>query len=282
MLVRFCVLSSIAISGSANAANAVRFPTSVWNVEVAPSQCVASRNYGSADRPMYLVLKPSPLGGVMRLAIVQKGHAPLAQTAGKVQFDNKPPLATGILTYTDDSHGNWVASTNVPIGDFDAAGAASSVRVWGSSISETFAVSVLPTVAAELRKCLQTLQSAWNITADRSTRISREAKVKNKKVFDWTDYPRDAIRQSQSGSVKVVFLVDESGVVRDCSVDRTSGIPILDAMSCRVMQTRAKFDPAVGPDGKGVKSIYCSGITWVIYGDKMPPRSPADPRCPAG
>lgn len=287
MVGRFCVASLLLLSSSLEAARPVRQPTEAWNVDYTASQCVASRNYGTASEPLYLVLKPSPLGGVMRLAVVQKGRAPFAQTSGKLSFDGKPPLSTGMLTYTDDRHGNWAASVNIPMADFQANRAASSLMIWGSSLSETFVISLLPGVVGELEKCLASLQDKWTIsTSDRSARIRREAKPRQSPhlYFDPRDYPREALRDEQSGSVKLVFLVDEQGGISDCSVDRTSGVQGLDAMACYVIQARAKFDPALGVDGKPIKSIYCQSVTWLTSWRggvaKLPPPSSPDPRCP--
>jgi TonB family protein len=285
MSVRWCVISALLVPGVADAAASPRQPAKPWNVDYLPSQCVASRNYGTEERPMFLVLKPSPFGGVMRLVIVEKGRAPVGQFDGKLAFDGKPALAAGVLTYTDDKNRNRAAAVNIPMSYFNANRAAKSLSLWGGWASETLFLTKLPEVAAELEKCLQSLQDQWNIgVGDRARRVSREAAPEKpiNRYFSWTDYPTPALHEEQSGSVKLVFLIDEKGAISDCSVDETSGVPSLDAMSCYVMKERAKFTPAVGPDGQPTRSAYCSRVTWRMAWEttRNPAPSTPDPRCP--
>jgi TonB family protein len=285
MVTRLCAISALLLSASVQAADSPRQPAKPWTVDYLPSQCVASRDYGSEERPLFLVLKPSPFGGVMRLVVVEKGRAPVAQFDGKLSFDGKPALRAGVLTYTDDKNDNRAAAVNIPMAYFKANRTARSLSLWGGWLSQTLVITKLPEVAAELEKCLQSLQQEWSIgLSDRARRISREAAPKKpmNSYFSRTDYPMPALRDGQSGSVKLVFLVDENGTVSDCSVDETSGVASLDAMSCYVMQSRAKFTPAAGPDGRPTKSAYCSRVTWRMAWETSRKIStpPSDPRCP--
>ena len=60
----------------------------------------------------------------------------------------------------------------------------------------------------------------------------------------------------------MTLLVDETGALKDCTVDETSGIASLDAMGCLVFMERAKFTPARDAAGKPVRSVVSTSITW--------------------
>ena len=46
-------------------------PTGKWVVDFDTAQCVASRNYGSPDKPLFLALKQPALGDVMQLLFLR-------------------------------------------------------------------------------------------------------------------------------------------------------------------------------------------------------------------
>jgi outer membrane biosynthesis protein TonB len=50
------------------------------------------------------------------------------------------------------------------------------------------------------------------------------------KIFSSADYPRSALEGRDQGSVETVMLIDEAGKIRDCSVETSSEIPMLDTM----------------------------------------------------
>ncbi len=48
-------------------------------------------------------------------------------------------------------------------------------------------------------------------------------------------------------------------------VEHTSGFATLDTVSCYVIANQAKFHPALGADGKPVKSASFQRISWRIH-----------------
>jgi protein TonB len=81
-------------------------------------------------------------------------------------------------------------------------------------------------------------------------------------IFSTDDYPAQAVFNRDSGLSSIVLLVDENGKLADCMVDQTSGVASLDAMSCQIIRQRAKFVPAIVPDGKPAKDAMTTRIRW--------------------
>ena len=73
-----------------------------------------------------------------------------------------------------------------------------------------------------------------------------------------------AVDRAQGGIVEFALLVNEAGRIADCTVIASSNAPSLDAQSCAILVERARFQPAVGVDGKPVKDAVTSRITWKI------------------
>lgn len=90
------------------------------------------------------------------------------------------------------------------------------------------------------------------------------------------DYPSRAIANRQSGTVRFQLDVSPAGRVDGCTILRSSLSNILDASTCRLMQSRARFTPARGADGKAIAERVEDEISWVIprdaAADVPPPR----------
>ena len=263
---RLRIAIAACIAGLAQQATAAPLqPTSTWFVDYDDAQCVATRNYGTDEKPLLFVMKPSPFGGVMRILIISQGYYSTAdQMIARVQFDDRPNIKTKALRYSDDERKLKIQSINLPMNSFRAQEGAKSIAISVSGTDHSFALSDVPTVLGELEKCRLNLLEVWN--ANRPERVRQGAmpiKPLNK-VYSSLDYPRSSFGVQDQGTVAIVLLIDESGRVSDCSVDATAGAATLDTMSCYVIQKRAKFRPAIGIDGKPTKSVYTQRITWRI------------------
>ena len=75
------------------------------------------------------------------------------------------------------------------------------------------------------------------------------------------DYPSDALRFHESGSVTVTYVINEQGSVSTCSVVLTSGNGRLDEAACNLVKRRWKYRPAT-ENGKPVTIQYISKIVF--------------------
>jgi len=80
--------------------------------------------------------------------------------------------------------------------------------------------------------------------------------------FKAADYPEAALYHERQGTVYVEFVIRADGTAADCSVARSSGHADLDRHACRVLQNRARFQPAT--DGNG-NAIPAKGKTRFVY-----------------
>jgi TonB family protein len=77
-----------------------------------------------------------------------------------------------------------------------------------------------------------------------------------------TDYPGTAMREDQTGAVWFRIEVDAAGAVSRCSVIASSGSPVLDAATCRLLSQRARFRPALDAAGSPVPAHMVSAVSW--------------------
>jgi hypothetical protein len=108
------------------------------------------------------------------------------------------------------------------------------------------------------------LREIWNVGPDHAEKIAADARGDLRSLFSEDDYPLAMILADKSGSARFGLLIDESGKVKDCTVMEPSGIAVLDGRSCGIIVEKAKLTPAVGPDGKPVRSFWVQQVTWKL------------------
>jgi TonB family protein len=92
------------------------------------------------------------------------------------------------------------------------------------------------------------------------------------------DYPPEARAAGESGEVGFVVMVDDSGMVSDCRVTRSSGSKALDKATCRLMRKRARFLAARDGRNEPTSARWESSVTWSLWREVRP----ADPAGEAG
>jgi protein TonB len=79
-----------------------------------------------------------------------------------------------------------------------------------------------------------------------------------------SDYPRAAGEEGLGGTVGVRFVVEPDGRVSRCDVTRSSGSPVLDETTCRLIMARFRFDPSRDPDGRPVRGTIVQNHIWEV------------------
>ena len=79
-----------------------------------------------------------------------------------------------------------------------------------------------------------------------------------------SDYPAAALRGEEQGATRFRLTVGPDGRVRDCAVTGSSGSSSLDAATCRIMKSRARFTPARDSGGNATGDTVSSTIRWVL------------------
>lgn len=79
-----------------------------------------------------------------------------------------------------------------------------------------------------------------------------------------SDYPSRELREGSQGRVGFALSLAADGRVSSCRVTASSGHPGLDEATCTLVARRARFIPAMGPDGRASAGSYSGTIRWVI------------------
>jgi periplasmic protein TonB len=94
----------------------------------------------------------------------------------------------------------------------------------------------------------------------------RRGRLKN------SDYPSGAAEAGLEGTVAVRYRVGVDGRVSNCVVTTSSGHADLDAVTCRLIERRFRFDPATDEEGRPVASTIVERHSWIMQIE--PPQPP--------
>lgn len=83
------------------------------------------------------------------------------------------------------------------------------------------------------------------------------------------DYPSEALRNEEEGTVGFRLSVGPDGRVTDCAVTSTSHSASLDEITCEIMRERARLQPARGTDGYAVEDVMDAQLAWRIDSDDV-------------
>ncbi len=82
------------------------------------------------------------------------------------------------------------------------------------------------------------------------------------------DYPAVALQAKQSGTVRYTLEIGPNGRVTKCLITQSSGSSWLDATTCRLMRSRARFTPAVDSNGNPATASVKQHYTWTLPATK--------------
>jgi protein TonB len=81
-----------------------------------------------------------------------------------------------------------------------------------------------------------------------------------------SDYPRRLRENGIGGRVEFAFTVGTNGRVTRCMVTRSSGVPELDALTCRLVQQRFRYRPSTDRYGQPISDEVEGEHIWVAGG----------------
>jgi protein TonB len=79
------------------------------------------------------------------------------------------------------------------------------------------------------------------------------------------DYPRGLREAGIGGRVSFVFKVEPNGRVSRCTITRSSGVPELDALTCRLIQQRFVYRPSTDRYGRPIEDEVEGDHDWIAH-----------------
>jgi TonB family protein len=244
-------------------------PIKPWVLDYAETECAAVRDYGDAQNPTTLVIRPAAMGNTYQLQVVRSrnGNAYADEEPGTVDF-GFGPINSALLRFRNDHGKLEIYSYRITSAEMQAARPASSVtfRMAGGKFA-SFALDSIPELLNGLVECNEDLRRYWNVENTARVTVSKPAKGDVRPIFTANDYPAAAVSAGEEGSAQFLLFIGTQGEVAACDVLKPSGVALLDAMGCAVIQKRAKFVPSRDAAGQPMRDSYVTpDIIWRLAG----------------
>lgn len=215
-----------------------------WGVDYSPEQCIINRQFGSGPVKSFLAVDASPVTGTGYLVLLVPGVA-TKETFGTATMTVAPGGATlrPIWFARRSKDARAAIEIGVDQDGWAAIRASDTLTIKGPFASPlSVPVKGIDKAIAAAKTCGRTLLQSWGADPDAMIDTSGP-----KSPGDWItnlDYPPEALRNGESGTVKILLTIDPKGRPRDCKVVVSSRSPSLDATTCRIMMKRATFEPS--------------------------------------
>ena len=82
--------------------------------------------------------------------------------------------------------------------------------------------------------------------------------------YSGDDYPADAARKHEQGTVIYHIVVGTDGRVHSCNIVESSGSKSLDEATCRIASERLRFAPARNNLGQAMEDEFTLRLTWKL------------------
>lgn len=94
--------------------------------------------------------------------------------------------------------------------------------------------------------------------------VQRPVAINRVAWIDIGDYPASAIRNEEQGLVMTILTIGVDGRVSDCRITFSSQTPALDAATCRLFRSRARYRPARDANGDPIAGQVREQVRWVL------------------
>lgn len=246
---------------SALAAASSLAPSGKWTVDYEPTMCVASRQFGPEQAPIYLAFQPSVSMDTkdVKLFVLSPNIEGDGVRNGKALLTLQPSGATKSVNYI-----SWVPKPGGPRGyemEVDAPFMAQVGQSTGLSLNAgkeavAFATGKIQPVLDAMATCNDKLMLSWG--ADPAAKAEPVGNP-----GDWftdDDYPKRALSRHVQGRTVVVVTVDPEGKTKACRVAVTSGDADLDSSTCDIARRHGRYTQENGRDRFAVLAVR-----WMLW-----------------
>lgn len=248
-------------------------PTSKWQVDYAPTECRLIRIFGEGKERTILQISRYDLADRLEMLLagpwipatdkrvpVSVATSTTVEVPG-IQAQGFPGngQVPATLRFTPD-----VDLAKALRGDV-AAGQPTAMRVnFLRRYAVQFDMGSMASAMAALDKCSDDLIKSWGLDPAVQHQLKHGPRPASD-IATWfrpDDYPAGAANMGLGGAVIIRLLVDTDGRVQNCAVTKSGGDKVFQDATCQAATKRASFQPAIGPDGQPVASVWIQRINW--------------------
>lgn len=237
-----------------------------WVVDWGDHYCSLVREVGEAS----FMVRVTPGSNSAELVILPRQQSVFPERYSRVRIDLKPSgerFNSEVARLLVTRAGQKVIQTDGIEGFLERFAGSSAIELRAGPIRLDATYPAAQQAVAAVKTCENDAPVQWGIDpAAHASLRSLPEMVGNGPILRSEDYPSQAWRAEQFGTVVMRITIDVEGRVTDCTVLVPSGTPILDEVSCRAFRERARYRPAIGADGRPVEAKIMRRVNFRLPG----------------
>lgn len=236
-----------------------------WTIDYGEARCTLARRIGDAQSPVFIL--SSFLGrDNPEVMLVRDGSGALPQLPSRVDVVLVPTnvARTGVVRRRLLQGGTASIVEDLGEGFIEHFAEAQQVRIQsGGRVLATLDIPSAGMAVNALKECNDDLLRSWGIDTAARDAWQRGPRLTAGYITN-NDYPDEAVRRRESGTVVVRLTVNADGSASDCVPVVRSGSALLDQATCRAATGRFRFDPALNAAGQPTRAIYVQTVRWIL------------------
>jgi TonB family protein len=258
--------AGLALPAADLAAQQARVPAGRWVVDYAQARCSLARRLGDERSPVFLL--GTFLGGEgPQIVLIEDGDRTFpSRLPARVQVALLPSQAAVELPLVQRPLriGRSILIEGLSEAFIDQFAQATSVQIRsGQRVLFDIPVPNSRRGVEGLKACNDDLLRTWGIDPEAQARLQRPARrPPGPPVITDADFPSDALVDGHRGTVVMRVAIDPEGRPIDCTPVESSGSPVLDQQSCRLLLQRARWEPALDARGQPTATSVVQRVIW--------------------
>lgn len=264
-MIRICLLL-LSLGFAAGALEAQPAPQ-IWQVDWGRYYCSLIRP-AAEGRPFATAIMVVPGGDTTQIMFIPvRGAAP----SGRVSSLRLLPQGAAFdVSLQPERRGQRDVSvvSGLPYDFRDQLAGATELQLRdGEEVRLTIPLSGAAAAVAAHHRCTAQIAQEWGLDEAALAALRRRPATTNLFGLEDGDYPPAALRQAVQGRVLVRVAVSADGRATECATVATSGSPVIDETTCRVVLSRGRFRPALDAEGREVAARMVSSVVWRLPGE---------------
>jgi TonB family protein len=229
--------------------------------------CVLQREFGAANRPLTLGIRPDLMTPRVMLVLIQPGSGGHRfEVPAVVSFGSGgSPVETQLDSLKMPKRDLRVNEASIERAELDRALPSERIDVQAQQLLDVrLKVPGLGRALTILDECVADLLEGWGFSRLEQAKLASFPKPRGGRVDVTSDhYPSAALDKDESGSTVARVGIAADGTPSECKILVSSRSKPLDDASCKGL-LRSKYEPALGKDGAAVPSFFVTQVNWRI------------------
>lgn len=248
---------------------AILRPASPWNVHYSESQCELRRKFTDGRKETLFVLETGvSINSGKIVLVVDKPSKRRNSSKASLNFGNSKEKEYAAKSFPSNSKDRTIWNIyGVDTKIFDAVKKTTAFSIaFENGEKIVFDMEGISDAFVAQKTCQNGLLEHYGVDLSSMANLLTIPTPLGD-VGRWVradDYPSGALQRTRQGEVVFQLTVDELGKVDDCKILSSSGHSELDERVCTVMQSRAKFQPALDNKGQAVAGPWFSTVEFSI------------------